>query len=55
MGATVEIWAFQSLLTIESAEERSEQPGQTELYFVNDSYTVDGIGFHIEGAVYEGS
>ena len=49
MGATVELWAFQS------AMRSSAQPGQTELYFVNDSDTVDGIGFHFEGAVYEGS
>ena len=55
MGAAVEIWAFQSAMTLESPERSSEQPGQTELYFVNDSDTVDGIGFHIEGAVYEGS
>ena len=53
-GATVEIWAFRSRLTMESPEGRSEQPGQTELYFVDDSSTVDGIGFYIEGAVYEG-
>ena len=54
MGATVEIWGFQSVLTMESPEGSSEQPGQTELYFLNDSRTVDGIGFSIEGAVYEG-
>jgi hypothetical protein len=47
MGATVEIWAFQSTL--------DGQPGQTELYFIDDADTVDGIGFHIEGAVYESS
>ncbi len=53
-GTTVEIWAFRSRLTTESHEGRSEQAGQSELYFVNDSPTVDGIGFYIEGAVYEG-
>ena len=55
LGATVEIWAFRSILTMESPEGSSEQPGQTELYFVSDSHTVDGIGFYIEGAVYEGN
>ena len=54
MGATVEIWGFYSILTMESPEGPSEQPGQTELYFVNDAHTVDGIGFYFEGAVYEG-
>ena len=53
LGATVEILAFQSTMDVESPEGSSEQAGQTELYFVNDSATVDGIGFHIEGAVYE--
>jgi len=55
MGATVALWAFQSTMTMKSPERSFEQPGQTELYFVNDSDTVDGIGFHIDGAVYEGS
>ncbi len=48
MGATVEIWLFESTPS-------SGEAGRTELYFVNASDTVDGIGFQIEGAVYEGS
>ena len=55
MGATVEIWSFQSTRTMESPKRSSGRAGQTELYLVNDSDTVDGIGFHIEGAVYDGS
>ena len=47
MGAKVELWSFQST--------NVGQPGETELYFIDDADTVDGIGFHIEGAVYEGS
>ncbi len=54
-GATVEIWGFQSVLTMESPHGASQRAGQTELYFVSNSETVDGVGFHIEGAVYEGS
>ena len=53
LGATVEIWAFESMISLESPDASSTQAGQTELYFVKDSDTVDGIGFHVEGAVYE--
>jgi hypothetical protein len=53
VGATVEIWAFPSMMSLESPEGSSPQPGQTELYFINGSDTVDGIGFYVEGAVYE--
>jgi len=52
-GATVETWAFPSTMRLESPQGATAQPGQTELYFVNGSDTVDGIGFYIEGAVYE--
>ena len=47
-GSTVEVWSY-----------RSENPGmgegQTELYFIDNSKTVDGIGFSPEGVVYESS
>ena len=36
MGAKVEMWSFQST--------NEGQRGQTELYFVDDADTVDGIG-----------
>jgi hypothetical protein len=40
-------------MSVESDRGSRAEAGQTELYFVNDSNTVDGIGFYIEGAVYE--
>ena len=55
MGATVEIWSYHSRMITEGSGVASEQRGQTELYFVNDSNEVNGIGFHVEGAVYESS
>lgn len=54
-GATVEIWSYDSRMTFSDDDNEFEQPGQTQLYFINDSNEVSGIGFHIEGAVYEGS
>ena len=55
MGATVEIWSYDSRMITRRNGSTSEQRGQTELYFVNDSNEVNGIGFHVEGAVYESS
>ena len=55
MGATVEIWAYESRMITREKGGTSEQRGQTELYFVNDSNEVRGIGFQLEGAVYESS
>ena len=52
MNATVEIWSYNSDMITKQNGGTSEQQGQTELYFVNDSNEVTGIGFHIEGAVY---
>ena len=52
MDATVEIWSYDSLLTDNGNGSASNQRGQTELYFLNDSNEVNGIGFHVEGAVY---
>jgi hypothetical protein len=52
-GAKVEIWSFDSVMTVESSLASSPEAGHTELYFVNDSNAVDGIGFYAEGAVYE--
>ena len=53
-GAIVEIWAYDSRIQLIDAEREIDQQGQTELYFVEDSETVTGIGFHVSGAVYEG-
>lgn len=55
LGARVEIWGFDSELTMEVPEGTYNQAGQTELYFVNDSNNINGLGFYIKGAVYEGS
>ncbi len=55
LGAKVEIWGFKSEITMEAPEGNYKQAGQTELYFVSDSDKVNGLGFYIEGAVYEGS
>ncbi len=54
-GASVEIWSYDSLMKSPNKGKEFENPGQTQLYFVNDSKQVNGIGFHINGAVYEGS
>jgi len=54
-GATIEIWSYDSRMTTTDDGNTSKQPGQTELYFVDESDEVTGIGFHIKGAVYEGS
>ena len=54
-GASVEIWSYDSLWKSHSKGNEYEHAGQTRLYFVNDSKQVNGIGFHIKGAVYEGS
>ena len=54
MGAKVEILAYDSTINVQSQDNNYRQEGQTELYFVNDSKEVNGIGFYIKGAVYEG-
>ena len=54
-GATIEIWSYDSCRTSAGNGRLSERQGQTELYFVNDSDEVSGIGFYIKGAVYEAS
>ncbi len=46
MGSTVEIWSYRS-------ENPNGERGETELYFIDSSQTVNGIGFSHEGAVYE--
>lgn len=55
MGASVEIWSYDSRMITREKGSTSEQRGQTELYFINDSNEVNGIGFQLEGAVYESS
>lgn len=52
-GSTIEIWAYRSKINLEGADESYAETGETELYFVNSSNTVNAIGFHLDGAVYE--
>ena len=47
MGSTVEIWAYDT----EPGE--GGEARQIELYFVDDSDRVAGIGLHVEGVAYE--
>lgn len=49
-GAKVEIWSYTSAMPQDGSSDPTR--GSTELYFVDDSETVDGIGFAVEGAVY---
>jgi len=53
-GSTVEIWSYRSgNRVMEGSPDRF--PGKTELYFIDGSKTVQGIGFSMDGAVYEGN
>ena len=54
-GSAVEIWSYRSRITLEGAGEYHLQSGETELYFIDASDTVSAIGFHLDGAVYEGN
>jgi hypothetical protein len=51
-GAKIEIWSYDSYAVSYSDGREYRRAGQTELYFLNDSDEVDGIGFYDEGAVY---
>ena len=53
VGSSVEIWAYHSTVIMEGADTTHVQTGETELYFVDASNSVDGIGFKLDGAVYE--
>jgi len=54
-GSTIEIWAYPSTIEYQNSDNTHVQEGETELYFLEDSKTVSEKGFHIAGAVYEGS
>jgi hypothetical protein len=51
-GSVIEIWSYKTRARLMNGSS-DLSPGTTELYFVDDSATVDGIGFAPEGAVYE--
>ena len=46
-GSEVETWSYKSTPPADQSE-----PGSTQLYFIDGSETVQGIGFAVEGAVY---
>jgi len=51
-GSTVEIWHFRS--TAEREADRGRRtPGTTEIYFVDHSPVISGLGFAPDGVVYE--
>ncbi len=50
-GARVEIWSYASTGSTGAGSDPAR--GSTELYFVDDSDVVDGIGFALEGVEYE--
>lgn len=52
LGAKIEIWMYRSQTQLEAGSSK-HAAGTTELYFVNDSIAVDGIGFVPDGVVYE--
>ena len=52
-GAKIEIWSYRSTRSTDNSSDGIN--GSTELYFVNGSRIVNGIGFAVEGAVYEAS
>ena len=54
-GSTIEIWAYPSTIEYQDTDETHVQEGETELYFLDASKSVSAKGFHIAGAVYEGS
>jgi len=54
-GSSVEVWAYRSKINLEGADESYVQTGETELYFVDSSSTINAVGFHFDGTVYEGN
>jgi hypothetical protein len=48
MGSSVEVWSYPS-------QHSSMGQGNTELYYVDYSATVNGLGFSPKGVVYESS
>ena len=52
LGSSVEIWQYRSTAEWEANSGR-RTPGTTEIYFVDDSQVISGLGFAPEGVVYE--
>lgn len=53
LGSTVEIWQYRTTAEWEADSGRRTR-GTTEVYFVDRSPSVSGLGFAPEGVVYEG-
>ncbi len=53
MGSEVEIWFYSTPVEVADGAESGAAEGTTELYFVDGSDTVSGIGFAPRGAVFE--
>ena len=51
LGSTVEIWSYRTTHEWMAGSDEDE-PGVTELYFVDASRTVSGLGFAPDGVVY---
>ncbi|NNG16358.1 MAG: hypothetical protein HKM89_07750 [Gemmatimonadales bacterium] len=52
-GSEVEIWHYSTRIEMAGGDGSSSGEGTTELYFVDGSDTVQGIGFAPRGAVFE--
>ena len=53
LGSVVEIWSYSTLIRDTSDDGPPSSDGVTELYFVDGSDTVNGIGVAPRGAVFE--
>lgn len=53
LGGEVEIWHYDTQVEVVGADGSTSPEGTTELYFVDGSDTVSGIGFAPRGAVFE--
>jgi hypothetical protein len=52
VGSSVEVWQYRTTAELEAGSSR-RTPGTTEIYFVDGSEQVSGLGFAPEGVVYE--
>lgn len=53
MGSQVEVWHYSARVEVIGDDGSAFSDGTTELYFVDGSATVQGIGFAPRGAVFE--
>lgn len=50
-GAKIEVWSYESQARLVEGSDETTR-GSTELYFVDESTTVQGVGFAPDGVVY---